>query len=297
MTAMMAFFLVLWIVNSTNKETRTVIARYFNPIKLEDLARAKKGIGDDKKNETSGRSPEAKGAVAPPARHRRRRPRRPSGRPAPPAPSPATARASQRARGRRGGADGRSGRRAGCDRGEGEQSAPTPAEGFQDPFRPRRRRSRPAEKQAAGGTPAEQEARRLGEEIAALARRGRQGPERARAGDGRGAFDPASPTRRDTACSPSARRGRAPASSGLVAQIAEELKTMPGALVLRGHTDARPFRSPHYDNWRLSSMRAQMAFYMLVRGGLDEARITRVEGYGPRKPLNSADPLAAEMSP
>src|SRR5277367_444134 len=44
MTAMMAFFLVLWIINATDKNTKTIIARYFNPLKLEDLAKAKKGI-------------------------------------------------------------------------------------------------------------------------------------------------------------------------------------------------------------------------------------------------------------
>src|SRR5271155_4107597 len=44
MTAMMAFFLVLWIINATDKNTKTVIARYFNPLKLEDRAKAKKGI-------------------------------------------------------------------------------------------------------------------------------------------------------------------------------------------------------------------------------------------------------------
>src|ERR1700689_520717 len=44
MTAMMAFFLVLWIINATDKNTKTIIARYFNPLKLEDMAKAKKGI-------------------------------------------------------------------------------------------------------------------------------------------------------------------------------------------------------------------------------------------------------------
>ena len=44
MTAMMAFFLVLWIINATDKNTKTIIARYFNPLKLEDMAKAQKGI-------------------------------------------------------------------------------------------------------------------------------------------------------------------------------------------------------------------------------------------------------------
>src|ERR1700712_5104158 len=44
MTAMMAFFLVLWIINASDKDTKTVIARYFNPVKLENPSRAKKGV-------------------------------------------------------------------------------------------------------------------------------------------------------------------------------------------------------------------------------------------------------------
>ncbi len=44
MTAMMAFFLVLWIISATDKNTKTIIARYFNPVKVEEPARAQKGI-------------------------------------------------------------------------------------------------------------------------------------------------------------------------------------------------------------------------------------------------------------
>ena len=44
MTAMMAFFLVLWIINATDKKTQVIIARYFNPLKLEDMSKANKGI-------------------------------------------------------------------------------------------------------------------------------------------------------------------------------------------------------------------------------------------------------------
>ena len=58
---------------------------------------------------------------------------------------------------------------------------------------------------------------------------------------------------------------------------------MPGEIVVRGHTDARPYRSATYDNWRLSSARAQMAYYMLIRGGLPEKRFERIEGYADRR--------------
>ncbi len=44
MTAMMAFFLVLWIISATDKNTKTIIARYFNPVKVEEPARSQKGI-------------------------------------------------------------------------------------------------------------------------------------------------------------------------------------------------------------------------------------------------------------
>ncbi len=44
MTAMMAFFLVLWIISATAKNTKTLIARYFNPVKVEEPAKAQKGI-------------------------------------------------------------------------------------------------------------------------------------------------------------------------------------------------------------------------------------------------------------
>lgn len=46
MTAMMAFFLVLWIVNSTSKQTRSSIARYFNPLQLSNTTPARKGLMD-----------------------------------------------------------------------------------------------------------------------------------------------------------------------------------------------------------------------------------------------------------
>jgi chemotaxis protein MotB len=67
-----------------------------------------------------------------------------------------------------------------------------------------------------------------------------------------------------------------------------------GSVVIRGHTDNRPFRTASYDNWRLSTARAHMAYHMLVRGGLPEARIERVEGYADRRPGLPEDPAAAQ---
>ncbi|KAB1085178.1 MotB family protein [Neorhizobium galegae] len=44
MTAMMAFFLVMWLVNAANEETKASMASYFNPIKLSDETPASKGL-------------------------------------------------------------------------------------------------------------------------------------------------------------------------------------------------------------------------------------------------------------
>jgi chemotaxis protein MotB len=65
------------------------------------------------------------------------------------------------------------------------------------------------------------------------------------------------------------------------------------AIVIRGHTDARPFRSQTYDNWRLSTARAHMAYHMLVRAGIDSARIERIEGYADRRLKQPGNPFAA----
>lgn len=66
-----------------------------------------------------------------------------------------------------------------------------------------------------------------------------------------------------------------------------------GTITISGHTDARPFRSDTYDNWRLSTARAHAAYYMLVRGGVDESRITEVAGFADRQPKIASDPMAA----
>ena len=76
--------------------------------------------------------------------------------------------------------------------------------------------------------------------------------------------------------------------------IAMSLETLPGTIVVRGHTDARPYRSATYDNWRLSSARAQMAYYMLARGGVAEKRFDRIEGFADHRLRDPAHPLSAE---
>jgi chemotaxis protein MotB len=44
MTAMMAFFLVMWLINATDKQTLTQVATYFNPMRLTDKTPAARGL-------------------------------------------------------------------------------------------------------------------------------------------------------------------------------------------------------------------------------------------------------------
>jgi len=78
-------------------------------------------------------------------------------------------------------------------------------------------------------------------------------------------------------------------------KVATILNGRPGAIIINGHTDARPFRNDKYDNWRLSSARAHTAYYMLVRGGLEEKRVREVAGYADRK-LKSVDDPYSDMN-
>ncbi len=50
MTAMMAFFLVMWLINAANEETKAAIASYFNPVQLTDQKPAEKGLKNPAKD-------------------------------------------------------------------------------------------------------------------------------------------------------------------------------------------------------------------------------------------------------
>ena len=46
MTAMMCFFLVMWLINAANEQTKAAVASYFNPVKLIDRNSSRKGLED-----------------------------------------------------------------------------------------------------------------------------------------------------------------------------------------------------------------------------------------------------------
>jgi chemotaxis protein MotB len=67
--------------------------------------------------------------------------------------------------------------------------------------------------------------------------------------------------------------------------------TFPNQVVIEGHTDSRPYVRPGYNNWDLSSDRANAARRVLEEGGIREHQITGVNGYADRRLKNPEKPL------
>jgi len=70
---------------------------------------------------------------------------------------------------------------------------------------------------------------------------------------------------------------------------------LPYPIMITGHTDAVPFTNDvNYGNWELSADRANAARRALVSAGVAAERIVRVSGVAYTKPLNAAVPTAPE---
>lgn len=74
-------------------------------------------------------------------------------------------------------------------------------------------------------------------------------------------------------------------------RIGKVLEARDGDILIRGHTDGRQFKSGTNDNWQLSTARAQSAYFMLVRGGLDEKRVQQISGFADRRLKDQNNPL------
>lgn len=85
-----------------------------------------------------------------------------------------------------------------------------------------------------------------------------------------------------------------PALVLVMSKVGDVLRMQPGDIIVRGHTDSRAYKHGNYDNWRLSAARAQMAYYMLVRGGIPETRFVAIEGRADRDPKIPSDTEAAQ---
>jgi chemotaxis protein MotB len=79
----------------------------------------------------------------------------------------------------------------------------------------------------------------------------------------------------------------------LLQKVAPALLKLSEPVSIAGHTDAAPFRNGDKGNWELSSERANVTRRILVEAGLPESRIRSVTGNADRDLLLPADPLAA----
>lgn len=392
MTAMMAFFLVMWLLNALNQDQKQVVASYFNPIKLAENAPAPKGLkdltkkepttfeGQDGKRQPSGPSEERRGdsptAEKPPFYEEKVLFRDPY------ATLAEIAASSNQASGQR---------RAGALT-SAEEDGLKGGDAYRDPFDPGYWKLAPeASKEADRIMDGEPKPNASARDNPAGTNQGE--PRRGRTDDAGGSVAPDAPAS-STSQSPLLPPGSAPSSSArdgsvqpntqanlqanaapqarpndapkeaeqrdaaqtqqptvkqLQSAIADALSDIKagagpvaevrqveegllvsltdnasfgmfavgsaeprpelvraidkigpliakrrGVIIVRGHTDNRPYKSDNYDNWRLSTARAQMAYYMLVRSGVDAQRIEHVEGYADRRPKLQNDPAAAQ---
>ena len=79
----------------------------------------------------------------------------------------------------------------------------------------------------------------------------------------------------------------------LVQKVVPILNKLRQPISIAGHTDAAPFPGPDRTNWELSAERANATRRLLIDGGLPETRIKSVTGNADRDPLLPTDPLAA----
>ncbi|HEY4250368.1 MAG TPA: flagellar motor protein MotB [Roseomonas sp.] len=81
-------------------------------------------------------------------------------------------------------------------------------------------------------------------------------------------------------------------SRALIARVAQVIQRLPNAIAIAGHTDATQFRGAG-SNWDLSADRANATRRLLTEAGVAEARMRSVAGMADRDPLIADQPNAA----
>jgi chemotaxis protein MotB len=370
MTAMMAFFLVMWLINATDNKTLTQVATYFNPLKLTDKATSSKGPHDldpGAKGQSGSPSTATQDKPAPQDEHGAAKQKRASGSKT----DGGAKKESETSKKTQAGTESRQHfaeeqlfadpyavlsqlaaqapafQGSGDPNGKGAEPGQAGGTAYRDPFDPsywrtpgqRAPQSRTQGERARDAQSAQARGSVPGVDPEAALANARPDSSAAR---GAGDAQRQGPTAGSPAAVESQRAaldrqihealgtpipGQGPdvevrvAEDGVLVSLADEfdfgmfaigsaeprpelviamekiagvLKAHAGPIVIRGHTDARPFRSQHYDNWRLSSARAHMAYYMLVRGGISEQRVERIEGHADHSLRVPADPEAAQ---
>jgi len=82
-------------------------------------------------------------------------------------------------------------------------------------------------------------------------------------------------------------------STDILGEIGKIINAVPNKISISGHTDAAPYTgTPDYTNWELSADRANAARRALIAGGMDEKKIARIVGLASSVPFTKADPYA-----
>lgn len=82
-----------------------------------------------------------------------------------------------------------------------------------------------------------------------------------------------------------------PRAQALIQEIARSINAMPNNVKVRGHTDSVPYTGAERNNWSLSAQRADATRQIIAANGVDEKRITRIEGVADKEPFNASDAL------
>ncbi len=83
-----------------------------------------------------------------------------------------------------------------------------------------------------------------------------------------------------------------PQARAIFSVVADKLKTVPNKISIEGHTDAVPFAGQRMTNWELSTARASAARMFLASSGIADDRVTAVTGYGSTQLLDKDNPNA-----
>lgn len=369
MTALMCFFLVMWLINAANEQTRAAVASYFNPIKLVDRNTSRKGIDQ---SETSSQADENNSKGTKSSESQPKQKQHPQLTPSAPSTGKSGDRTFHQSKTQGSPTEQslfkdpysvlsqiagdtetaqNSPKGAGGALSNGAATGASGGKAYRDPFTPDFWSEQPetpgkeATETARAGTPEThriEAAAKTDEPAGAGGAQSRQETAAAETKDAAKAEAAASGTKSPTQPTPAVRQAAkeinaelakavdkgdklyrgisvTPTDHGVMisltdqldfgmfrigsavprrelvlemAKISKILNGHPGSIRIDGYTDARKYKGGDYDNWQLSSARAQAAYYMLVRGGLDEKRVVEISGFADRRPKVKNDPLA-----
>ncbi|MDR2460560.1 MAG: OmpA family protein [Deltaproteobacteria bacterium] len=82
-----------------------------------------------------------------------------------------------------------------------------------------------------------------------------------------------------------------PTAQAILLSIAKRLVTIPNKISIEGHTDSVSTLSQELTNWELSTARASAARRALARNGVSDDRLTMVAGFAATQPLPNTNPM------